>query len=231
MRFRIKNRLVFFNVPPYKRRLFFSIIAIGGIFLASLASYWLIDCRIRPSLKELGSLRARQIAINNIQSIIKTRIIPELEYDNLVELHMNSDGKVAYLEPKTGAINRISAAATLSIQENLIKLQSETIKIPLGQIFGLKTLASHGPLLPVKIIPSGVVESSIKDHFDSAGINQVRHKIYITIKATIKIVVPLVRDDITVSTDVPLTETIIMGEVPDLYLGTGGSVLPKAGKF
>lgn len=230
MRFRLKNRLVFFNVPPYKRRVFFSMIAIGSIFLASLSSYWLIDYGIRPSLRELVSVRARQIAINNIHSVIKTRIIPELEYGKLVELHLNSEGKVAYLEPKTGAINRISAVATLSIQENLMRLQSETIKIPLGQILGFKTLASYGPLLTVKIIPTGVVESSVKDRFDSAGINQVRHKIYITIKATIKMVVPLVRDYITVSTDVPLTETIIMGEVPALFLGTGGSVLEK-GKF
>jgi sporulation protein YunB len=94
----------------------------------------------------------------------------------------------------------------------------------LGQVFGIKTLASYGPVLPIKIIPVGVVESSIKDQFDSVGINQIRHKILIRIKTTVKMVVPLVKEEIVVNTDVPLTETIIMGEVPDFYLGVGGKL-------
>ncbi len=191
----------------------------------SLSSFWLIDFRIRPSLKELAEVKARQIAIENIHSIIQNKIAPELEYSKLVELRLTGDGKVAYLEPKTAVINRISAAATLTVQEHLKKLRSETVQIPMGQIFGLKTLASYGPLLPVKIIPIGVVESSIKDQFDSVGINQVRHKIFIIIKTTIKMVVPLVKEEIVINTDVPLAETIIMGEVPNLYLGTGGTIL------
>ncbi|NLW48060.1 MAG: sporulation protein YunB [Firmicutes bacterium] len=229
MRFSLRKRLVIFKAPPYKRRLVFSLITVGGFLLLSFASFWLIDCRIRPSLRELARVRARQIAIESIHKTIQSQIVPELEYGELVEMRLTDNGKVAYLQSKTGAINRISTKTILAVQQCLKELHSETVKIPLGQIFGLKTLASYGPLLTVKIIPVGVVEGSIKDQFDSVGINQIRHKIYIRIKTTIKMVVPLVREEIVINTDAPLTETVIMGEVPNLYLGTGEMILPKTG--
>lgn len=229
MRYRLRKRLVIFKTPPYKRRLVLSLITVGGFLLALLLSFWLIDCRIRPSLRELAGVRARQIAIESIHGTIKSQIVPELEYGELVELRLTADGKVAYLQSKTGGINRISTMATLTVQQCLKKLHSETVRIPLGQIFGLKTLASYGPLLPVKITPVGVVESSVKDRFDSVGINQIRHKIFVRIKTTIKMVVPLVREEIIINTDVPLTETIIMGEVPNLYLGAGRTILSETG--
>ncbi len=225
MRFSLKKRIVFFKTPPYKRRMIFSLITVGCLFLTTLSSYWLLDCLIRPSLSELAGVRAKQMAVENIQSVIQSKIVPQLEYGELVELRLTNDGRVAYMQPKTGAINRIATAATLTIQERLKELPQEKVRIPLGQTLGFKTLASFGPLLPVKIIPTGVVESAIKDQFDSAGINQVRHKVYIRIKTTIKMVVPLVREEITISTDVPLTEAIIMGEVPNLYLGGEGKLL------
>lgn len=226
MRFSLKRRVVFFKTPPYKRRLMLSLITVGGLVLSTLSSFWMVDCLLRPSLRQLASIRAKQIAIEKIHQTIQTKIVPELEYSQLVELRLTNDGRVAYMQPKTGAINRISAAAALSIQEQLKKLPQEIVKIPLGQVFGIKTLAAYGPLLPVKIIPVGIVESAIKDQFDSAGINQVRHKILISIKTTIKMVVPLVREAIVVNTDVPLAEAIIMGDVPAFYLSPGG-MLPQ----
>lgn len=226
MRFSLKRRVVFFKMPPYKRRLMLSLITVGGLVLSTLSSFWMVDCRLRPSLRQLASIRAKQIAIENIHQTIQTKIVPELEYSQLVELRLTNDGRVAYMQPKTGAINRISSIAALSIQEQLKQLPQEIVKIPLGQVLGIKTLASYGPLLPVKIIPVGVVESTIKDQFDSAGINQVRHKILINIETTIKMVVPLVREEIVVNTDVPLAEAIIMGDVPDFYLNPGG-MLPQ----
>lgn len=225
MRFSLKKRVVFLKMPPYKRRLMLSLITVGGLVLSSLSSFWMIDCLIRPSLSQLAGVKAKQIAVENIHQTIQTKIVPELEYGELIELRLANDGRVAYMQPKTGAINRISANATLSIQQRLKELPQDMVKIPLGQAFGIKTLASYGPLLPIKIIPVGVVESSIKDQFDSVGINQVRHTILISIKTTIKMVVPLVREEIVVNTDVLLAEAIIMGDVPDFYLGAGG-ILP-----
>lgn len=222
MRFPLRKRVVFLKTPPYKRRFVLSLITLGGLVLTTLSSYWTVDCLIRPSLSGLAGVRAKQIAVENIQKTIQTKIVPELEYGQLVELHLTNEGRVAYMQPKTGVINRISAGATLAIQQRLTELRQETVKIPLGQVLGIKTLASYGPKLAIKVIPVGVVESIIKDRFDSTGINQVRHIIFISIKTTIKMVVPLVTEEIVINTDVPLAEAIIMGEVPNLYLGTGG---------
>ena len=54
--------------------------------------------------------------------------------------------------------------------------------------------------------------------FEEAGINQTRHRIFLEIAASIQIVQPLLSSTITVKTDVPLAETIIIGNVPQAIL-------------
>ena len=134
------------------------------------------------------------------------------------------------MQPNNAEINRIAVTATLAIQKRLQDLAPVTVKVPLGQVFGSRILAGYGPNLPVRVIPIGLVESVINDVFDQAGINQTRHRIFIRVKAVVKMIVPLVNEEIRINTDIPLTEAVIVGEVPNVYVGSGGVILPSGGK-
>ena len=113
----------------------------------------------------------------------------------------------------------------MAIQQKLSDLPRYEVKIPLWQVFGSKILAGYGPELPVRIAPVGMVESIIKDRFDSAGINQTRHRIFIRVTAIVQIIVPLVNEEVTVNSDIPLTEAVIVGAVPGVYVNGGGGVI------
>ncbi len=226
MRFNLKKRMINLQVPPYKRRLMSSLITLGIFCFAVVIIFYIVDFRIRPTLINLSTVKAKQMAVQSINQAIRSDIAPNIQYQNLIKIIFTTDGKIAMIQPDTGEINRISAEAVLAVQKKMEKLAVENIRIPMGQILGSKIMAGFGPNLRVKVFPLGFVESSIIDKFESAGINQVRHRIFVTIKTTVKMVVPLVSEEIKVNTDIPLTEAVIVGDVPSVFMGNGGIIIP-----
>jgi sporulation protein YunB len=227
MRYQLNKRFIFFQVPPYRKRLLQSITLLGILCLFLVLCFYIIDFRIRPTLRNLAEAKARVIATQAINEAIRSNICPDIQYQNLIKIQLNNEGKVALIQPNTGEINRIASEATLAVQKKLQDLPRVVIQIPIGQVMGSKIMAGLGPDIPVNVIPIGFVESTINDRFDLAGINQVRHRIFVTVKAVVKMVVPLINQEIQVSTDIPLVEAVIMGEVPNVYVGNGtGVILP-----
>ena len=53
--------------------------------------------------------------------------------------------------------------------------------------------------------------------FEDAGINQTRHKIYLILNATVRIVVGNTSQTVEISSQVLISETIIVGSVPESY--------------
>ena len=74
------------------------------------------------------------------------------------------------------------------------------------------------PSIRVKIIPQGSVTVDYATEFESTGINQTRHRIYIIVNTDIKMIVPLVSENIRVTTNIPIAETIIVGDVPESFV-------------
>lgn len=228
MNFHLKKRMITFRVPPYQRNCFRSLKFLGIFCLVMVGVFYIVDFRIRPTLLQLAATQAKVVANRAINEAIRADITPDIHYQNLIKLQLNTEGQVTLIQPDTGEINRISTEATLAVQKRLQNLPSEVIRIPLGQIAGSRIMAGFGPKIPVKVIPIGFVTSKINDRFISAGINQVRHQVFLTINATVKLVVPLVNQEVHVSSDVPLVETVIVGAVPQVYVENGGGVLLPA---
>lgn len=229
MRYNLKKRYLPLQVPPYRRRIVTSLYILLIAFILFFLSFYLVDFRIRPTLANLAEAKAKQIATRAINEAVRSNISPSIRYQSLISLNFDKEGKVSFMQPNTSEINRISAEATLAVQNRLKDLPRQTIKVPIGQILGLKMFAGYGPDLPVVVLPIGIVSSSIEDSFDVAGINQVRHRIFVAVNATVKMVIPFVNQQVRISSKVPLVEAIVMGEVPNIYVGGGGSgiILPN----
>lgn len=224
--------MIHWKVPPYKRRYIQPSIITGLLVLLMALFFYIVDFRIRPTLVHLAQVKARQIASQTINEAIRSEISPGIHYQNLIGITFNPAGQIILIQPNTGEINRIASEATLAVQKKLLNLSRVKIRIPAGQILGSRIMAGFGPHIPVRLLPDGFVESTIGDSFEAAGINQVRHRIFVTVKAIIKFVIPLIGEEVEVSTVIPLVEAIIVGEVPDMFAGNGGVIVPgrPAGK-
>ncbi|MGD9154633.1 MAG: sporulation protein YunB [Bacillota bacterium] len=226
MRFKLRKRILLFKVSPFLRKRFSGGLSLMFLGLLLVGGFYLLDYKIRPVLKYLTEAKARQVTTEAINEAINFKIAPNLKYENMINVSFDKDGKVALMQPNSREINRLTIKATLAVQKKIKNLAPQMVRLPLGQVFGLKIFTNIGPDLPLKLQSIGIVESAISDNFDVAGINQIRHRIKINIKTEIKIVVPLVYQQVRVNTSVLLTEAIVMGEVPHIYVNGGGLIVP-----
>jgi len=182
--------------------------------------YWLLEARLGPVILEMARVRATTIATRAINNSVTERIAKSILYDRLVYTETDSQGKITLIQVNTGEVNRIASDTSLSVQDTLKDLSNQELYIPLGQVIGGKVLASRGPLIPIKIIPIGTVETSVSEEFIEKGINQTLYRLSVEIKARVRIVVPLVSAEALVSTLIPVINVIVPGTVPDVYFGT-----------
>ena len=140
------------------------------------------------------------------------------EFDGFFEI-VSKDG-VSMVEADTSKMNILISELTINIQNTLNNDYPAKLYIPLGSLTDYYILSSFGPEIPIKIIPISVVNSKIEDTFESVGINQTRHKIYLKIWVHMRYRGYLLDEKEKIEATVPIAETVISGEVPQYY-GTG----------
>ncbi|WP_051515094.1 sporulation protein YunB [Fervidicella metallireducens] len=110
----------------------------------------------------------------------------------------------------------------MSVQKRIEQTEKKEVRIPIGALFKNDLFAFYGPKIKFKMAPAGNVFSSYRSEFSAAGINQTRHIIYLDVKASVQVVIPLARNSVVVNSSIPIAESIIVGKVPDTYANIDG---------
>jgi sporulation protein YunB len=188
-------------------------IAIVSMLLLAIFEY-----QIKPSLIAIAEAKARIFAIEAITDAVETEIVQKTNYQDLMYVHMDNLNRPVLIQPDTIEISRVVARTTGCIQERLRGLEKEEIRIPLGQLSGSNIMASLGPKIRIGIVPLGTVTINMINNLEEAGINQTLHKILFDINTKVRVVIPLATEEIEVSHQVLLAQTVIVGQVPDSFL-------------
>jgi sporulation protein YunB len=183
-----------------------------------IKGFWIMEKNLRPAILSIAQVKANMLAIDAVNRAIVEEVTRGISYQDLISIKQDETGKITMAQINTMEINRLMAETTLATQKILEQIGKEPIKIPLGEVFDSYLLATYGPGIPVKLIPAGRVNTSLTDLFEEAGINQVRHKIYLEVFTEIRIVIPFISDIIEVHTTVPLTDALYPGEVPETVI-------------
>ena len=190
-----------------------------AIFLfGMIRMFMFFDKNLRPTILSVASARADIIATEAINNAVTEEVARNILYQDLILLEKDRDGKIVMAQTNNMEVNRLMAQTTMRVQETLTSLKGETIYIPMGQALGSYLLANVGPRIPITMIPIGFVNTDIIDEFEEAGINQVRHKIYLDIHAEVEIIIPFVSQVTKVSTRVPIVDANYIGDVPDTVI-------------
>jgi sporulation protein YunB len=188
------------------------------LVVSSVIASWYVDLRIRPVVRRWAEQRGVNIATRAINNAIQTIMVTGIDSSSLVKFQKDQAGRIVGVSFEWGKINGIVSNLTNRIQSAINTTANEEIPVPLGQLTGIEVLAGLGPRIPVKIIPVGAVDTIPRIEFLEKGINQTFYRIYLDVKTTVRIVVPLVEKDIRVSSAVPIVEQWIVGDVPQVYL-------------
>lgn len=194
-----------------------------GIFFTLLflvLLIWIVFSKLQPSFIEYAKVYSNNIANEVVNSSIDDVFVKE-EYQSLSKIMENSSENIKAIETDTAKINRLKSSIIQSIQKNIDSHKSDTIYIPLGSCSDLYFLAGLGPKVPIRIYPISIVNAEFKERFESVGINQVKHKLYLDVSMKMSFMGILFAQNDTIETSVLLNETIIVGDTPTYY-GNGG---------
>ncbi len=147
------------------------------------------------------------------KSIVK--ISETEEFSDFFEI-ISKDGTTT-IEADTRKINRITSKLLIEVQNTLNNDYPAKLFIPLGSLTNYYLLSSVGPLIPITIIPISIVTCNMEETFESAGINQVLHKIQLKIGVDMHYRGYSLDERERIETVVPIAETIISGTVPQYY--------------
>lgn len=181
---------------------------------------WLIFTKLQPSFIEYAKVYSNNIANEVVNSAVDDVFVKE-EYQSLAKIMENSSENIKAIETDTAKVNRLKSAIIQSMQKNIDSHKSDTVYVPLGSCSNLYFLAGLGPKVPIRIYPVSIVNADFKESFDSVGINQVKHKLYLDVSMKMSFVGMMFAQSDTVETSVLLNEMIIVGDTPTYY-GNGG---------
>ena len=145
-----------------------------------------------------------------------------IRYDRIVFFEKDVNGKITALKTNIGEINRLKTDILGIINEEILALDTSDIGIPLGSLILPELLSGKGPVIPVRILSIRNSDATISSDFSQAGINQTIHQVIMEVSVDVAILVLGETDSFTVTSQVVVAQTVIVGEVPDTFLHTGG---------
>lgn len=173
------------------------------------------DKIITPTVLAVGDAEMREKSNDIVNRILINEYSNKFNSDDIINVEKDNLGNIVMVKANTLKMNKIACDVSLKAQESIKKIGQVGIKIPAGYIFKNNILAYFGPNITVKMEPVGNVQTSYKSKFEGAGINQTRLLIYVNVKTKIRVIIPTSYNDIEVKNEVPVSETIIVGKVPD----------------
>lgn len=188
-----------------------------GLLLMT-AGLILLEQNLSQTLLDMAYAQAYSVAVETVNRAVRDCVGEGLDYGSLVETTMDPEGRVTLLRTRAGAMNRLASETALKAEQELNGLENQNVYIPLGSALGIKFLAGAGPHIRTRIIPIGAVSTGFESTFESAGINQTRHKIFLTLRATVSLILPNGSQRVEVNNTFPLAESIIVGQVPDSFV-------------
>ena len=201
-KFKIKNKFFAF---------FLVIIVLGFVYTKYLAI---------PIVVENTQTQIKTYATRSINYAVAETMNQSISYGDLINIVRDNNNNVSLIEANSVRINVLSKTMSRVVMANFLEFAKVPIKISLGSFSGVSILAGYGPTIAYNVNPYGEVYCYFTSNFESAGINQTYHKLYLMITINVYVVLPFEKLEMKSSSEVLLCETLIVGQIPEVYLNS-----------
>lgn len=191
--------------------------------LVALIVYGLLRSRFYPIIRSLAETQVKNTASDLINDAIAEQIAAgNIQYDRIVYFEKDLNGRITALKTNIGEINRLKTDVLNIINDEILSTDESSLGVALGSLFLPEFLAGKGPKLPVKILVIRNSEADFYSEFSEAGINQTLHQLNVEVFLDVTVLVLGSTTEFTISSHMVVAETVIVGDVPETYLQTGG---------
>ncbi len=173
---------------------------------------------LRPRIISISQKFAENEVSMIIDKEVQNLLIEEfLSYDKLTLITRDDSGRVTSVSANSVLINNFANELDIKIGDYIEGKNLIENKVYLSSLIGSELFSGIGPKIPIRFEPVSVTNADITHIFEEAGINQTIHTIKLLISVDIEILLPFAHSSITVESEMPIAQTLIVGTVPQAY--------------
>jgi sporulation protein YunB len=209
----------------FMRRFFRRVCIIIVLLLVLVAiGFFYLRNAYREVIRELAETQVKNTTSDLTNDAIARQIEDGVvQYDRIVYFEKDLDGRITALKTNIGEVNRLKTDILNIINDEILALDHSDIGIPLGSLFLPELLSGRGPAIPVHILSIRNSDAAFKSNFTQAGINQTLHQVTMEVSIDVSVLVLGQTTSFTMESEVVVAETVIVGQVPNTFLQTGGA--------
>ena len=193
------------------------------IVVAVLVLFFVLRSKYRLVIEALAQTQVKNTTSDLTNDAIARQIASDdIQYDRIVFFEKDLDGRITALKTNMSEVNRLKTDILDIINDEILALDHSDIGIPLGSLFFPEILSGKGPSIPVNILAIRNSDANFVSHFSQAGINQTLHRLNMEVSIDVAVLVLGQTSSFTMTSEVVVAETIIIGDVPQTFLQTGG---------
>lgn len=210
------------SISPKTKKLLKALFIIAVILLVAGLIFSYFRGNVVPVFTTTCEAEVKALAINAANRATNSVLFNEsMNYNDLFEVVKNNDGDVTLIEAKSININKFAREIAILTQRYLENNGTTKISIPLGTLSGITMFVGTGPDVNIEILPIAATNCDFYSEFQSAGINQTIHKIYVIVLLSVTVALPASEISVETQSEILVCENLIVGKVPDTYLGVG----------
>lgn len=164
-------------------------------------------------MEEICEYKGRQTA-NDLVSLAIDETLAESDGEYL-DIKYGEDGRITSISLDADKINALENDLKSRINASLSHIDDNEMGVPIGTLSGITYFSGRGAELKIKLHQVGAVDAYIVSDFSSAGINQTKHSLKIVVSTELSAVLPGHSTDIKVGDEYIISETVIVGEIPE----------------
>lgn len=188
------------------------------LLVTALLLLGLFRSKFVPVLCQLAQARVKTTSASLIEQAVSEQIASgNIQYDRIVFFEKDVSGKITALKTNMWEINRLKSAILELINKQILGLDASEIGISLGSLLLPEVFAQKGPTIPVQVLTVRNSGAQFESHFSQAGINQTLHQLHMVIQVEGTVLVLGQTVSFSVSSDVMVAETVIVGDVPNSF--------------
>lgn len=193
------------------------------LFIAATVVLFLFRSKYMSVIKILAQTQVKNATSDLINDAIDRQISNgTIQYDRMVYFEKDLEGQITALKTNMSEVNRLKTNLLNLINDEILAMDSDHLGIPLGSLLFPEVFGGRGPEIPVQILTIRNSEADFFSEFSQAGINQTLQKLNMQVSVDVAVLVLGKVDNFTISSHVVIAETVIVGQVPDMFLQTGG---------
>lgn len=212
-----KEYIYYKKTKSRKSKKWFFAFVIILIVLSIYIFYTFVTC---PRVFEYSKSKILSYSSESINKAVTLSFEDKLNYNDLITVEKDSNGNISLLSTKSLKVNYLSRIVENNTKSILSNKLRKGVKIPIMAFLGIGLASGYGKEIDFKSLSVESVKCDFESNFESVGLNQTLHSIYIVVSSSIDCFMPFNKNNVTCKSKILISENILIGKVPEIILNS-----------